>query len=477
MIPPASFRWVKTINRKRLDPGMDPITLGLVSAGTLVSVFLYNRWRLQYWLDIAASFDLDVVEVSSFWAVRLKLKARAGPLEVRIAGSIHNKGGTQVVVVIPGPPGFNGLRLRSEHVKPPGAREIEVGDKSFDGTFFVEGPMRLVFTLLDEEARRLLISANDAGARHAKPLEIVGGELRLETVEKQLSTGLPILLDIGHRFALPVDVAWRLAENATVDPEAGVRLMNLLLLVREFPGEPETLDVLRSACSDPSLEIRLRAAKELGAEGRGVLVELAENPLDDDLSARAVSILGRELPFERAKAILDNSLRRRRLQTARACLEALGGSGDAAALDVLAKVMAREQSELATVAAQALGTAGGSAAEGPLILALQREQAGLRVAAANALGRVGSPPAVLPLKEAAERFPRDPELSRATRQAIAEIQSRLPGASPGQLSLAGAEAGQLSLAQANTGQLSLAQADEGQLSLSDISDGGTPKDV
>ena len=94
---------------------MDPITLGLVGAGTFVSVFLYNRWRLQYWLGIAALFDLNVVEVSSFWAVRLKLKAQAGPLEVRIAGSMNNKGGTQVVVVIPGPPGFNGLRIRHEH--------------------------------------------------------------------------------------------------------------------------------------------------------------------------------------------------------------------------------------------------------------------------------------------------------------------------------------------------------------------------
>jgi hypothetical protein len=88
---------------------------------------------------------------------------------------------------------------------------------------------------------------------------------------------------------------------------------------------------------------------------------------------------------------------------------------------------------------------------------------------------------VLPLKEAAERFSRDAELSRATRQAIAEIQSRLPGASPGQLSLAGADAGQLSLTQADAGQLSLAQADSGQLSLATDPAGqlslGSPEDT
>ena len=262
-----------------------------------------------------------------------------------------------------------------------------------------------------------------------------------------------------------MDVPQRLAENARQDPEAGVRLQNLLLLIREFPGDPGTVEALRAACSDPSPEIRLRAAKELGAEGRDVLLELAESLEDDAVSAEAVSPLGRELPFERTRAILDRALRRRRLQTARACLEALGRSGDAAAVDVLAKVMEQEQGELAAAAARALGATGSPAAEPPLILALQREQADLRVAAANALGRVGSAAAVLPLKEAAERSRLDRELRRATRQAIAEIQSRLQGASPGQLSLAGAEAGQLSLAEAEAGQLSLATDPAGQLSL------------
>ena len=107
------------------------------------------------------------------------------------------------------------------------------------------------------------------------------------------------------------------------------------------------------------------------------------------------------------------------------------------------------------------------AAEPPLILALQREQADLRVAAANALARVGSAPSVLPLKEVAEHSWLDREFHRAARQAIAEIQARLQGASPGQLSLAGGEAGQLSLADAEAGQLSLVNDTGGQLSFSD----------
>ena len=322
--------------------------------------------------------------------------------------------------------------------------------------------MRLVIALLDAEARRLLINA-ETGVFQGRELEIFGGEIRAETSDIELPAILPLLLEAGRRFAQPLDVARRLAENATLDPVAATRLLNLLLLVREFPGESGTLEALRTACSDASPEIRLRAARELGAAGRDTLLELAGSEVEDAVSAQAVSLLGRELSFERTAEILDLALRRRRLQTAGACLEALGRSGEAAAVDRLAQVMAREKGELAVAAAKALGDTGSPAAEPPLLQALQREKPDLRVAAANALARVGSAASVLPLKEAADA--RDPELLRAARQAVAEIQSRLQGATPGQLSLTGDEAGQLSLAEAEAGQLSLANDPGGRLSL------------
>ncbi|HEY7215908.1 MAG TPA: HEAT repeat domain-containing protein, partial [Thermoanaerobaculia bacterium] len=167
----------------------------------------------------------------------------------------------------------------------------------------------------------------------------------------------------------------------------------------------------------------------------GVLLQLAESLEDDAVSAEAVKILHRELPFERATAILDHALHGHRNKTARACLEVLGLSEDAAA------------------------------AEPALIPALQHESKEVQTAAAKALGRVGSAAAVLPLQEMAERSWLDRDLSGAAQQAIAEIQSRLPGAKPGQLSLAEAEAGQLSLAQDAAGQLSIATVRPGQLSL------------
>ncbi|HEX3526322.1 MAG TPA: HEAT repeat domain-containing protein [Thermoanaerobaculia bacterium] len=387
--------------------------------------------------------------------------ARVGPLGVRIEGLRSSESSLQVVVVVPGLPGFSDVRIHRELRDPlPWVREIEVGDELFDSTFYIGGPLRLVCALLDAKARHLLLSVNAEGR-----LEIVGGEIQAETSDRQLSYVLPRLLDLGRRLSQPRDVTLRLARNARRDPVPEVRLQNLILLVRESPESPVTVKALRRACSDSSPKIRLWAARELGAEGRDVLLQLAASEGDDDCSAQAVLTLGLELPFEPTRAILVQALHRRHIQTARACLEVLGRSSTAAAVKVLAKVVAREKGEFAVAAAQALGMTGSAAAEPPLIQALQHETAEVRVAAAKGLGRLGSAAAVLPLQEAAERSPRDHEIGRATRQAIADIQSRLPGDSPGQLSLASTEAGRLSLAPTEVGQLSLADDPAGQLSL------------
>lgn len=421
---------------------------GAALAG-LWSRFEQNDKRLQAWRDAAALYGLQVVEVSG-WT----LKARAGRMDVRIETGGDNQSKVQpvrIVVTVPGPLDFCNVRIRPEGLLEFQAeREIEIGDGAFDATFFIEGPVRLVLALLDAEMRRLLLRLN-AESR----MEIFIGALRADISGEKVPSVLPLLLEISQRLAESMDVPRRLAENAKGDPEAGVRLQNLLLLMRELPGEPATVEALRAACSDPSPEVRLRAAKELGAESRDVLLELTESLVDDTLGAEAVSALGRELPFERANALLDHASRSGRLRTARACLEVLGQIGTSAAVDLMVKVIEREEGDLATTAVEALGAIGNPSAEPSLLLALGREPEDLRVAAANALGRAGSAAAVLPLKEVAERFWLDLKLRRATRQAIAEIQSRLEGASPGQLSLAEAEAGRLSLAPDPAGQLSL----------------------
>jgi len=440
-------------------------TLGtLIAAGGLwrLNRHLNRRRRLEDWQHAATSRGLEVEEVSRNSARQLKLVTRAGPLEVRIEEVRGLRRSLQVVVVVPALADFSDVRIRREYRRAvSGLREFESGDRIFDRMFDIAGSPRHVCALLDAKARALLIH-EAAKCR----LEIVAGEIRAPMYDSQLSDVLPGLLDLGHLFSQPRDVTLCLQENARQDPIPKVRLQNLLLLVREFPGEPGTVEELRRACSDSSPKVRLWAARELGAEGRDVLRQLAASPQDDDCSAQAISALGLELPFEDARAILGQAMEGRHVQTACAALEVLGRYGTATAIDDLARVTTQERDELAVAATRALGMTGNAAAELPLISALWYGTMAVRVAAANGLGRLGSTAAVLPLKETAKRSAYNSDLLKAIRQAIAEIQLRLlPGASPGQLSLAGSEAGQLSLAPAGAGQLSLAEDQAGRLSL------------
>jgi HEAT repeat protein len=393
-----------------------PILMLLGLTARTVFNFVQRRRRLRGWQEVAQACGLQVAETSS--VLGPQLTARAGQVTVTLEAF-----GSSTRIVLRGPvsPSLYAVSIRREPLlrRDPG---LEIGDASFDKAFLLEGPAPQLLSLLDAETRRLLINAN-AESR----LSLSVGTIQADGVpEEKVPYVLPLLLDICRRLSRPEDIPRRLAENVIRDAEAGVRLRSLLALIREHPGAPETAEALRTAISDSHPRVRLRAARALGAEGHELLLDLAESLEDDNVSAEAVSALDRELPFERAKAILDHALDGSRPRTVHACLEALGRSGDPAA------------------------------AEPVLIDALRREPSDLRVAAANALGHVGSVAAVLPLQEATAGSWRDRGLHQATLQAIAEIQSRLQGASPGQLSIAEAEGGQLSMVSSEVGQVSLA---------------------
>lgn len=304
-------------------------------------------------------------------------------------------------------------------------------------------------------------------------MEILAGKLRAAIPERRKGKrALRAVVQIADRLTRPDDLAPRLAHNARRDPEPEVRLQNLLTLIREYPSHPATREALRAASKDDSDEIRLRAGIGLGDEGRDVLLRLASggelasgSTADDSCSARAVVALGERLPRARAEALLGDALLGRRPLTAWACVQVLGRMGGAAAVAPLAKVLLTERGAVAAEAARALGATGVAAAERPLLDALERGLPELRVPVVEAMGRVGSVGAVPHLKAAEARHPDDKDLRQATRQAIAAIQSRLTGASPGQLSLAEGEAGQLSLAENEAGRLSLAEGEAGRLSL------------
>jgi len=443
-----------------------------VALGTGVNLWRERRKRrlpFREWKEAAASLGLHLEETSGSLRGQLRLPAREESIQVRISPSRHSGQGPQIAIVAPWPRGFFHIRLRPAAEKPAeAAGAIEIGEDRFDQAFYVEGPAPLLFALLDAEARRLLIAVPE------NALRIAHGELRAKAGLASFTETLRLLLDLARHLSQPLDVAQRLARNAREDASSEARLRNLLVLVRELPGETVTREALRAACTDPSPKVRLRAAEVLGADTHSLLLELAASTEDDTAGARAVALLGRELPPERTREILGQALRHSLFKTARACLEALGGSSDPADIDLLAKALMRETGDRLATVVQALEATHSPAAEPPLLAALRHIRTDVRVAAARTLGRIGTAAAVLPLQETAAQT-REQDLRRAALQAVAEIQSRLPGASPGQLSLAPPDAGQLSLAETEAGQLSLADAASGQLSIPPES--GPPRPV
>jgi hypothetical protein len=446
---------------------------------------------LDDWREAARKMGLTDVEDS-----RDALGGWSGQLDVQFSRySDTSAHGTRITVSGPGlPPDLTvrpeGLGTGFQSAR--GAREIEIGHDAFDAAAWVQGRPALVRALLDPDARRAIRALFDGRLERPgrSPFWATGrideGVLRVDVPEvvprggqdpdqrahdaiaqgampavgndyvarpEQLGDVLAAVLALARRLAPPADVARHLADNLKTEPVAGVRLQCLATLVREFPDHPATRDALLAAREDPDAEVRLRAGIFLGSEGRETLLGVAGGEgAEDDTTARAVAALGGHLTTPQAQGLLRSALRTRREATARACLAALARRRGAA-VATLAKVLAIETPGLASAAAEALGETADATAEAPLLAALASPHAVVRVAAARALGRVGTAAAVQPLKEAEAL---DRATSAAARQAIAEIQARLKGAAPGQLSLAGGEAGQLSLASDEQGRLSLA---------------------
>jgi HEAT repeat protein len=379
--------------------------------------------------------------------------------------------------------GDSGITLRPETRelrawKALGNSEIQIGDPAFDDEFYIEGGRTEVLrAVLDVETRAALRELFKGPLQPSRGLgslsvavRIVQGELLVQLRDAdyvgqpaRLVEAVKELLEVAARLDQPPDLAARIAENTRREPEWRVRLENVSLLAEKFPHHAATREALEAARSDPRPEVRLAAALASGEDGPATLLEIASlRSWDEACVARSIALLGKHITPGNAEEVLSHALRSRQLKTIRACLRCLGQAGGPKAIKALAKVLIVEGDELAAAAAEALGASGHPAAEAPLLEALARGRSvDVRVAAAAALGHVGSAAAVLPLKELGARGGADASERRAARQAIAEIPSRLYGASPGQLSLAEEDAGALSLAGDDpAGRVSLAEEGE-----------------
>jgi HEAT repeat protein len=449
---------------------MDPVTITLAlgaAAGGAIFQARRLRARRAAWRRAAESCGLeDLTETRRLGAVT-GLHARRGVLRVSI-GVRGARRATSIVVH-----GIADVALRGEGFETALQKrlrvqgEVEVGDPTFDEAVYLEGPPAVLQAVLDASTRlavRRLLQGTlyDAGrgtmfmarARLQGKVEIEVGEGVWGFARSGLPLALHSALDLAQRLTEPEDVARRLARNAKEDPLAEVRRRNLAMLEREFPDHPALPSALRGACQDRDDDVRLHAAAALGEEGHAVLRRLAASSGDEGCAAAALRALGSATPAPDALDLLAGAMRRQRYALARACLEALGGRGGAAATAALSQALGAASADVAVAAAQALGHADLPGAAAVLLeRGLGHAQREVRVAAAEALGRVAGVDAVLPLRELAAQA--DGPLRRAAREAVAQIQSRISGAAPGQVTVAGGEGGTLSLA-SDGGEVSLA---------------------
>jgi HEAT repeat protein len=429
----------------------------LITAGVVGFRRATFRLLTEPWYRAARAGQLTDVRVGEDFGPWLRGKADRLSVELKPYTNTHEHG-TRIVI--------GGLRywpgdfsLRSEEqlgaLEKISHKELVIGDPGFDKIAFVQGTPELVHAVLDFKTRALLAGLLQGRYRQCQAL-LCNQELRIDVAEDprfehathRVTELLPAMIEIAKRLVRPADIAGRLAHNAQKDPLPAVRLANLqLLLVKHDKKTPIADKVLRAALDDPDEEVRLSAAAALDEDGRPTLLKVAFETTDDGRAARAVQLLGESLPASKAQELLEQSLRGRRVRTMLNCIATLGRMRRKEALDLLRRIVETEPEELAVAAARALGMLVDPACEAPLVSALGRDARRLVVAAAESLGKAGSVSAVAALQEAAGRHWPDGDVRRATRQAIAEIQSRLTGASPGQLSLASVEAGQVSLAE------------------------------
>jgi hypothetical protein len=424
--------------------------IGLIAAAVAASIAYLvaterRRAHVRAWREAAARVGLtNVEEYEGGLFGGASVRGRSGEVEVRLEEYRRGKyeHGTKVVAGLGH--GAGGLSLRREGLgtaiekRVLGEREIEIGDSSFDEEFYVQGRAPLAFALLDPETRRHVTAllrnriALPTGGWVDVNASLSEGVLEVRVKESGFSGNrervpdiLAVVLEVARRLVAPRDVAARIAGNLGAESSAGTRVELVKVLAREFPRHPATRDALLAACRDPSAEVRLRGGIALGEDGRQTLLDLVSGArVADSCAARAVEALRSELPAEKAEEALARALAGRPL-TAKACLETLA-------------------------------LLGRTEAEGLVLEALGSSDATVSLAAARALGKAGTIAAVPALRKAAEA---GREMRGAARQAVAEIQARLTGAEPGQLSLAGAEAGALSLAEeaGAPGRLTLAE--------------------
>lgn len=318
---------------------------------------------------------------------------------------------------------------------------VDVGDAEFGKLVHLRGPEDLVVATLSHATREAVLR-----------LVLMGGEVRPEGEvflrhegrlrrTRLLDDVVAVLAAVAKALTAlrPDGIPAALAANAANDPEPGVRLRNLRMLLAKHRDSSEALKAAAKALDDPFPALRLAGAT-FAKDPQTLRALVSDASIDAGLRASALSELHDDDPETLAVA-LDSGAEELQAVALRAVAHArevsllprvlaLAGAGDVAA----------------EAAAKALG-----AFDDPrvlpalLTLLLKRKSAAVQRAAAWSLGQVGTVDEVEPLMLFLDSP--DAEVRETARLAIRRIQGRLGNPGEGRLSVvSSAEHGALSVA-------------------------------
>jgi len=216
------------------------------------------------------------------------------------------------------------------------------------------------------------------------------------------------------------DAIGPLSNALAVDPSTDVRRQAVESLA--YANGPDVGDVLLKALKDPAPEVRVAAARTLGAPGSadslpslGTVYALKEAYSDQDLGVRRAAI---------------GSLAEVAVAASSGTEQALGQLLQDNAADVLREALSDPDARIRLEAAIALGRIGQYSGESVAIPLLKDANPAVRAQAAQCLGLVGSKEKSLPALSEAHSREQDASVSQALSDAISRLKTRLDRAAP-----------------------------------------------
>lgn len=430
-----------------------------------------NEHMLRQWLAAAQALGLQAS--GDGWQRTMQGVVRGVPVRIDFAHeqSTTSKGTAETTTFQAGNDGHipASIALRQTPVQLFGssadAAEPATGDERFDALTELAKMDAYVCAALSEEARRHLgaIVHGGGGVWNGVVTWRVQGHRTGE--QRWLTERIDFIAAVANLLSVnPDTLAQRLAQNAVHDSDPEARQQNLLfLLAPETHAAPELVTATaRALIGDPQPLVRVRAARQLGAEGHATLLALLKD-VQAEMPLRAVALAAlHEGNADDIDEWIASFLAPSPAELTRAALVIVAARSLSVHLDRVLDLTSASDASLRAAAARTLSALESPLIEPRLLELLADDEEEVQVAAAEALGRIGDIATVEPLLSFTRRFGRTP-LREAARDAIARIQSRLGDVEAGRVSLAEDElAGAVALVdeQVTGGEITLASGSE-----------------